>query len=172
MGTTFSIPRILSELGQHVLLQDDWTSSACGTKSCCCPSSQLYQGQFLANPIQPPKSPNIFTAYSLISLRSHVLHPPLHPTASMTSPHWFLPKAHEAESNSIAAIIFVIHYMMKSLSMLPTTSIFSPASFLLRHPTLHQKQHHGPYSLAISINGTFLLIHWIASMQWAFQYVF
>ena len=37
---------------------------------------------------------------------------------------------------------------------------------------VHQKQHHVPYSLAISINGTFLLIHGIASMLWAFQYVF
>ena len=37
---------------------------------------------------------------------------------------------------------------------------------------LHQKQHHVPYSLAISINGTFLLIHGIASTLWAFQYVF
>jgi uncharacterized protein (DUF885 family) len=36
----------------------------------------------------------------------------------------------------------------------------------------HQKQHHVPYSLAISINGTFLLIHGIASTLWAFQYVF
>jgi len=37
---------------------------------------------------------------------------------------------------------------------------------------MHQKQHHVPYSLAISINGTFLLIHGIASMLWAFHYVF
>ncbi len=36
----------------------------------------------------------------------------------------------------------------------------------------HQKQHHVPYSLAILLNGTFLLIHRIASMLWAFQYVF
>ena len=36
----------------------------------------------------------------------------------------------------------------------------------------HQKQHHVPYSLTISINGTFLLIHGIASTLWAFQYVF
>jgi hypothetical protein len=36
----------------------------------------------------------------------------------------------------------------------------------------HQKQHHVPYSLAISINGTFLLKHGIASALWAFQYVF
>jgi hypothetical protein len=36
----------------------------------------------------------------------------------------------------------------------------------------HQKQHHVPYSLAILINGTFLLIHGIASTLWAFQYVF
>ena len=39
-------------------------------------------------------------------------------------------------------------------------------------PHIHQKQHHVPYSLAISINGTFLLIHGIASTLWAFQYVF
>jgi len=39
-------------------------------------------------------------------------------------------------------------------------------------PCIHQKQHHVPYSLAISINGTFLLIHGIASTLWAFQYVF
>ena len=38
--------------------------------------------------------------------------------------------------------------------------------------TDHQKQHHVPYSLAISINGTFLLVHGIASTLWAFQYVF
>jgi hypothetical protein len=38
--------------------------------------------------------------------------------------------------------------------------------------SMHQKQHHVPYSLAISINGTFLLIHGIASTLWAFQYVF
>ena len=37
---------------------------------------------------------------------------------------------------------------------------------------VHQKQHHVPYSLAILINGTFLLIHQIASMRWAFQCVF
>jgi hypothetical protein len=37
---------------------------------------------------------------------------------------------------------------------------------------IHQKQHHVPYSLAISINGTFLLKHGIASALWAFQYVF
>jgi hypothetical protein len=37
---------------------------------------------------------------------------------------------------------------------------------------IHQKQHHVPYSLAISLNGTFLLILRIASMLWAFQYVF
>jgi alcohol dehydrogenase class IV len=37
---------------------------------------------------------------------------------------------------------------------------------------VHQKQHHVPYSLAISINGTFLLIHGIASTLWAFHYVF
>ena len=36
----------------------------------------------------------------------------------------------------------------------------------------HQKQHHVPYSLTILINGTFLLIHGIASTLWAFQYVF
>jgi len=36
----------------------------------------------------------------------------------------------------------------------------------------HQKQHHVPYSLSISINGTFLLIHRYASTLWAFQYVF
>ncbi len=36
----------------------------------------------------------------------------------------------------------------------------------------HQKQHHVPYSLAILINGTFLLIHGSASTLWAFQYVF
>jgi hypothetical protein len=36
----------------------------------------------------------------------------------------------------------------------------------------HQKQHHVPYSLTISINGTFLLIHGIASTLWAYQYVF
>jgi hypothetical protein len=37
---------------------------------------------------------------------------------------------------------------------------------------MHQKQHHVPYSLTISINGTFLLIHGIASTLWAYQYVF
>ena len=36
----------------------------------------------------------------------------------------------------------------------------------------HQKQHHVPYSLAILMNGIFLLIYWIASTLWAFQYVF
>jgi hypothetical protein len=36
----------------------------------------------------------------------------------------------------------------------------------------HQKQHHVPYSLAILINGIFLLIYGIASTLWAFQYVF
>ena len=36
----------------------------------------------------------------------------------------------------------------------------------------HQKQYHVPYSLAILINGIVLLICGIASMLWAFQYVF
>jgi hypothetical protein len=36
----------------------------------------------------------------------------------------------------------------------------------------HQKQHHVPYSLAILINGIFLLIYGIASTLWAFRYVF
>jgi len=37
---------------------------------------------------------------------------------------------------------------------------------------VHQKQHHVPYSLAILINGIFLLKYGIASTLWAFQYVF
>jgi hypothetical protein len=43
---------------------------------------------------------------------------------------------------------------------------------VLGYLTLHQKQHHVPYSLAISLNGTFLLINGIASTLWASQYVF
>jgi hypothetical protein len=45
-------------------------------------------------------------------------------------------------------------------------------AIMLKLSAHHQKQHHVPYSLAISINGTFLLIHGIASTLWAFQYVF
>ncbi len=50
---------------------------------------------------------------------------------------------------------------------------WTPARVGGREPLfLHQKQHHVPYSLAILLNGTFLLILRIASMLWAFQYVF
>ena len=87
-------------------------------------------------PIQPPTSSNIFTVYSLILLWSRVLHPPLPSTTSINSLCWFLPRAHKAESNSIAVITSLTHYTMRSLPMLPTTSISSSSSFLLRRPTL------------------------------------
>jgi hypothetical protein len=51
-------------------------------------------------------------------------------------------------------------------------AVLSIATGAPLHGFSHQKQHHVPYSLAISINGTFLLIHGIASTLWAFQYVF
>ena len=54
----------------------------------------------------------------------------------------------------------------------PANPIAVPQSFQWSGESHHQKQHHVPYSLAISINGTFLLIHGIASTLWAFQYVF
>jgi hypothetical protein len=92
---------------------------------------------YLTSPsTQPPTFSNVSTASSLTLLTSPVLHPLLPPTASITSSRWFLLRAHAADSNSTSTITYLTHFMTKSSPMLPTTSTFSQAYFLLRHPTL------------------------------------
>ncbi len=85
---------------------------------------------------QPPTFSNVSTASSLTLLKSPVIHPLLPPTASITSSHWFLLRAHSADSNSTSTITYLTHFMAKSSPMLSTTSTSSQAYFLLRHPSL------------------------------------
>ncbi len=101
------------------------------TSSCTRPLAH-----YLTSPsTQPPTFSNPSSASSLILLTSHVLHPLLPQTASITSSHWFLIRAHAVDSNSTSTITYLTHFTMKSSPMLPTTSISSQAYFLLRHPT-------------------------------------
>ena len=63
-------------------------------------------------------------------------------------------------------------YNLTSLSM--NWFIISTKVLILpyQHFEHHQKQHHVPYSLAILLNRTFLLIHPVVSMRLAFQCVY
>jgi hypothetical protein len=103
------------------------------------PTSSCIQplAHYLTSPsTQPPTFSNVSSASSLTLLTLPVLHPLLPPTASITSSCWFLLRVHAAESNSTSMITYLAHFITKSSPMLPTTSTFSQAYFLLRHPTL------------------------------------
>jgi len=72
----------------------------------------------------------------------------------------------------LARKLYSMYYKSFYFYYIPTWRVISTRMIAIFLFTRHQKQHHVPYSLAISINGTFLLIHGIASTLWAFQYVF
>jgi hypothetical protein len=118
------------------------------------PSTRPLETSLTSLPTYTPQYSNDFIASYLKFLTSHLLHPFIPPTASITSSHWYPPlRAHEAELNSIAMITYFDHYIKKSTHVLLNTSTSSPVSYLPRHPTLSlvsvKATHKPPSQLAI-----------------------
>jgi hypothetical protein len=115
------------------------------------PSTHPSETSLTSPPTHTPKYSNVFIAFYHKLLISHVLHPFLPPTTSITSSLWYPLTVHKAELNSIATIIYLDHYMRKSNHVLLNTSTFSPVSFLPKHPTLSSVSVKAIHKTAFSI---------------------